>query len=269
MRRRDFAQGCLILPLDALKWTSCVSTRKSWLVPTQYLLGLFMIFLSGTVNELLQSQEGPQVVPLTAVFFMLAFLAATQVAARIFREPVTRAGAGFSQPRVHALLLPSGHCCRWLGPDHVVPGERGLRLYVQLCGPDGRILHGQRALPGSGVCRLLQQIPQGRAQGRGPRHPVGYGAPGAGQEPEGPALLTGFRSLLCLDFLFFWGMVFLVSTTLVAILKRENGEGRGNRRVQEETQGVMETYKLLFSIIKLPSVFTFCVLLLTAKVGRT
>lgn len=64
-------------------------------------------------------------------------------------------------------------------------------------------------------------------------------------------------------------MVFLVSTTLVAILKRENGEGRGNCRVHEETQGVMETYKLLFSIIKLPSVFTFCVLLLTAKVGRT
>lgn len=63
-------------------------------------------------------------------------------------------------------------------------------------------------------------------------------------------------------------MVFLVSTTLVAILKRENGEGRGNRRAPEETQGVMETYKLLLSIIKLPSVFTFCVLLLTAKVGR-
>lgn len=61
-------------------------------------------------------------------------------------------------------------------------------------------------------------------------------------------------------------MVFLVSTTLVAVLKKENGR-RGNRRVHEETQGVMETYKLLFSIIKLPSVFTFCVLLLTAKVG--
>lgn len=62
-------------------------------------------------------------------------------------------------------------------------------------------------------------------------------------------------------------MVFLVSTTLVAVLKRENGGGGGNRRAQEETQGVMETYKLLLSIIKLPSVFTFCLLLLTAKVG--
>lgn len=50
-------------------------------------------------------------------------------------------------------------------------------------------------------------------------------------------------------------------------MKRENDHGRGNRRVQqEETQGVMETYKLLFSIIKMPTVFTFCSLLLTAKV---
>lgn len=61
-------------------------------------------------------------------------------------------------------------------------------------------------------------------------------------------------------------MVFLVSTTLVAIIKKENEHGKGKRRVHEETQGVMETYKLLFSIIKMPTVFTFCVLLLTAKV---
>lgn len=68
------------------------------------------------------------------------------------------------------------------------------------------------------------------------------------------------------DFLFFWGIVFLVSTTLVAIFKRETLPSRGRRRVQEETQGVMETYKLLLSIIKMPTVFTFCALLLTAKV---
>lgn len=68
------------------KPTSCLPTRKSWLVPTQYLLGFFMLYLSGTVNVLLQSEGGPQVGPLTAVFFMLAFLAATQVAALIFMK---------------------------------------------------------------------------------------------------------------------------------------------------------------------------------------
>lgn len=68
------------------------------------------------------------------------------------------------------------------------------------------------------------------------------------------------------DFLFFWGIVFLVSTTLVAIIKRENNHGHERRRVHEETQGVMDTYRLLLSIIKMPTVFTFCGLLLTAKV---
>lgn len=59
----------------------------------------------------------------------------------------------------------------------------------------------------------------------------------------------------------------MVSTTLVAILKKENGKTRHTKKKpREETQGVMETYKLLFSIIKMPTVFTFCALLLTAKV---
>ncbi|CAF90657.1 unnamed protein product, partial [Tetraodon nigroviridis] len=239
--------------------------RKSWLVPSQYLLGLFMIFLSGTVDRLLEGGDGPQVVPLTAVFFMLAFLAATQVG---YRGASPRARHA-CPPDLCALPLPSGHRRGRLGPDHAVQGERGLRLHLQLRGPDGRILPGQRALPGAGVGGLLQQVPQGGAPGRGHRHPVGYGAPGAGQRaPGGTALLTVVSAVLSApDFLFFWGMVFLVSTTLVAILKRENAEGGGGRGVQEETQGVTETYKLLFSIIKLPSVFTFCVLLLTAKVG--
>ena len=73
-------------------------------------------------------------------------------------------------------------------------------------------------------------------------------------------------SFFCADFLFFWGIVFLVSTTLVAIMKKENEQGKGKKKVQEETQGVMATYKLLFNIIKMPTVFTFCALLLTAKV---
>lgn len=57
-------------------------------MPTQYLLGLFMLYLSMSVNSLLQSEGGPQVVTLTGVFFMLAFLAATQV-----KEPAAAASA--------------------------------------------------------------------------------------------------------------------------------------------------------------------------------
>lgn len=64
--------------MDTNQYVPCLG-RKSWLVPTQYLLGLFMLYLSMSVNSLLQSDGGPQVTTLTAVFFLLAFLAATQV----------------------------------------------------------------------------------------------------------------------------------------------------------------------------------------------
>ncbi|MGH0140292.1 UNVERIFIED_CONTAM: hypothetical protein FKN15_046073 [Acipenser sinensis] len=137
--------------------------RKSWLVPTQYLLGLFMLYLSYTVDSLLENdgQKGPDIVTLTAVFFLFEFLAATQD------------------------IAVDGWALTMLSRENV-------------------------------------------------------------------------------DFLFFWGIVFLVTTTLVAIVKKENCE---KSKPKEETQGVMETYKLLFSIIKLPTVWTFCVLLLTAKMG--
>lgn len=93
------------------------------------------------------------------------------------------------------------------------------------------------------------------------------GGGGGGRELTGPLLKPASALSSAPDFLFFWGVVFLVSTTLVAILKRESVQGGGPRRVHEEPQGVTETYRLLFSIIRLPSVFTFCLLLLTAKVG--
>ena len=69
--------------VDATYFTS-FGRRKSWLVPTQYLIGFFMFILSGYVGELLgddsgsSGAEGHGVRTLTVVFFMLNFLAATQ-----------------------------------------------------------------------------------------------------------------------------------------------------------------------------------------------
>lgn len=197
--------------VDAL-YFSRFGRRKSWLVPTQYLLGLFMLYLSVTVTSLLQSEKGPNVVMLTAVFFMLAFLAATQDIAvdgwaltMLSRENVGYASTCNSVGQTAGYFL-------------------GNVLFLALESPE--------------FCnKYLRLVPKD----------------------------TGIVTLP--DFLFFWGMVFLVSTTLVAIFKRENDRGRGRRNAPEETQGVTETYKLLFSIVKMPTVFTFCSLLLTAKIG--
>lgn len=75
-----FSLKLLWAPLVDSVYVKRFGRRKSWLIPTQYLLGLFMLGLSFTVDSLLQTSGpgGPSVISLTAVFFILAFLAATQ-----------------------------------------------------------------------------------------------------------------------------------------------------------------------------------------------
>ncbi|KAM4567136.1 acetyl-coenzyme A transporter 1 isoform 1-T4 [Odontesthes bonariensis] len=197
--------------VDAL-YFSRFGRRKSWLVPTQYLLGLFMLYLSVTVNSLLQSEGGPDIVTLTGVFFMLAFLAATQ----------DIAVDGW------ALTMLSRENVGYASTCNSVGQTAGYFL--------GNVLF--LALESADFCNKYLRI-----------------------EPKDSGIVT------LPDFLFFWGIVFLVSTTLVAIFKRENEHMKGRRRAPEETQSVMETYKLLFTIVKMPTVFTFCALLLTAKIG--
>ncbi|XP_072248829.1 acetyl-coenzyme A transporter 1 [Leuresthes tenuis] len=197
--------------VDAL-YFSRFGRRKSWLVPTQYLLGLFMLYLSVKVNSLLQSEGGPDIVTLTGVFFMLAFLAATQ----------DIAVDGW------ALTMLSRENVGYASTCNSVGQTAGYFL--------GNVLF--LALESADFCNKYLRI-----------------------EPKDSGIVT------LPDFLFFWGIVFLVSTTVVAIFKRENEHGKGKRRTPAETQSVMETYKLLFSIVKMPTVFTFCALLLTAKIG--
>ena len=78
---------------------------------------------------------------------------------------------------------------------------------------------------------------------------VGY----MGLESYGLVTLSGF--------LFFWSLVFVGATTLVALLKSEKED------VDEEDLGIVETYKTLYKICRLPLMAPFVAFLLTAKVG--
>lgn len=76
-----FSIKLLWAPLVDSLYLSSFGRRKSWLVPIQYLIGVFMIFLSYHVNSLIGSEksgDGVSVYFLTFIFFMLNFLAATQ-----------------------------------------------------------------------------------------------------------------------------------------------------------------------------------------------
>ncbi|XP_043926439.1 acetyl-coenzyme A transporter 1-like [Protopterus annectens] len=75
-----FSLKLLWAPLVDAVYIKGFGRRKSWLVPTQYILGFFMLYLSTKVDSLLGSNNNgsPDIVSLTAAFFMFEFLAATQ-----------------------------------------------------------------------------------------------------------------------------------------------------------------------------------------------
>merc|ERR1719476_1218598 len=66
-------------------------------------------------------------------------------------------------------------------------------------------------------------------------------------------------------FLQFWAIIFLITTTFVAIFKSEAGTGEVD--TEEPDLGVLQTYKLLFDILRLSVMPTAIALLLTCKVG--
>lgn len=68
-------------------------------------------------------------------------------------------------------------------------------------------------------------------------------------------------------FMFFWGIVFFVTTTVVMIFKKEKPDS--SLKHDETDLGIFGTYKLLKDIIFLPVVLTYVFNSLTSKVRTT
>lgn len=200
--------------VDSVYW-SWFGRRKSWLVPTQYLIGFFMILLSGSIQGLMgegsagEGTEGKSIniLLLTSVFFMLNFLAATQ----------DIAVDGW------ALTMLSKRNVGWVSTCNTVGQTAGFFL--------GNVVF--LALESADFCnKYLRTAPQS----------------------------TGVVTLA--DFLFFWGIIFFVSTTLVMVLKRE-----ADTAVHIDRQGVLVAYRQLWTIVQLPSILSLIFILLTLKMG--
>lgn len=74
-----FSLKLLWAPIVDACYSQRFGRRKSWLIPTQYLIGLFMLLLSTFVDQWLGDGDIPPNIPLlTVIFFALNFLAATQ-----------------------------------------------------------------------------------------------------------------------------------------------------------------------------------------------
>ncbi|XP_075977564.1 acetyl-coenzyme A transporter 1 [Anticarsia gemmatalis] len=77
---------------------------------------------------------------------------------------------------------------------------------------------------------------------------------------------TGLVTLA--SFLLFWGWIFIITTTLIAIFKHEaNDSPNSSENNVKGFKDVVNAYKQLYTIIKLPAVRTLALVLFTAKLG--
>lgn len=204
-----FSIKLLWAPLVDCIFSKKIGRRKTWLIPTQYLLGTFMIFLSHHVDNWIG--ETPNIELLTLTFFILNFLAATQ----------DIAVDGWALTMLKKDNRGHSSACNSVGQT------AGFFLSYVLF----------MALESSSFCNMyLRWEPK----------------------DEGIISLAGFLS--------FWGWLFLITTTLVAILKKEEEPKDGDREIIHNTD-INTAYKSLKEILGLKSVQILSVILLTSKIG--
>ncbi|KAK6026407.1 Acetyl-coenzyme A transporter 1 family protein, partial [Ostertagia ostertagi] len=191
-----FSMKLLWAPIvDSVYWRR-IGRRKSWMVPCQYLIGLFMLVLI--------SNAAPNVLFLMLIFLPLNFLAATQD------------------------IAVDGWALTILSRKNVG--------YASTCNAVGQTAG---YFLGNVVFLSLESADFANTFIRSADN----------QKPYGIIDLAGF--------VFFWGWVFIVSTTLVLIFKKEvdnsvaNSSGGGNDGEEELELGIVETYSVLWRILKL------------------
>nr|CAG4644720.1 EOG090X04K8 [Leptodora kindtii] len=208
-----FSLKLLWAPIVDSVYSTRMGRRKTWLVPVQYALGLFMLVLSSRVDHLLGSEESstPDIGQLTMVFFILNFLAATQ----------DIAVDGWALTMLKRQNVGYASTCNSVG--QTAGYFLGYVVFVALESPD--------------FCdKYLRTVP----------------------DTKGILTLSGF--------LYFWAIVFLITTTLVWFLKKEEDSCAGPDP-EEPNLNVVDTYKLLINIFKLPTIQSTVILLLTCKIG--
>lgn len=235
-----FSLKLLWAPIVDSLYSKQIGRRKSWLIPTQLGIGLFMLVLSHSVNSLLSndanSGEGPNIQLLTVIFIMLNFLAATQDIAvdgwaltMLSRRNVGYAStcntagqtAGFFIGNVIFLALESTDFCNKYLRTPENHSKEGIVTFEQF-------LHK------CGIAFIIITILV--------------------------ALLKKEQSIQNQS-----------SASSMKLMRRRSSsvEAEDLERSEMETEelNVKETYRLLYKIMKLPSFKLFAVILMTCKIG--
>ncbi|ENN71246.1 hypothetical protein HUJ04_007692 [Dendroctonus ponderosae] len=207
-----FSLKLLWAPLVDAIFSTRMGRRKTWLIPTQYLIGFFMLILSSHISQWLGSEHSlPNIEILTVLFFSLNFLAATQ----------DIAVDGWALTMLKKRNVGHASTCNSVGQSV------GFFLsYVVFM-----------ALESTSFCNnYLRSIPQ----------------------DEGIITLPGF--------FYFWGWFFIISTTLIGLLKREVEPHDPEHEIVHD-RDIKSAYICLKNILKLPSIQTLALVLLTCKIG--
>jgi len=183
--------------------------RKSWLIPTQYLIGGAMLLLSMYVTQWIGSEtDEPNVFVLTCLFFLINFMAATQ----------DIAVDGWALTMLKRCNVGHASTCNSVG--QTAGYFLGYVVFI--------------ALESTTFCNTYLRT-----------------------EPAEQGMIT------LAGFLKFWGVVFLITTTLVALFKHEREE----RKEDEHILDIKKSYVTLLQIIQMRPVQMLALILLTAKVA--
>ncbi|XP_033103886.1 acetyl-coenzyme A transporter 1-like [Anneissia japonica] len=188
-----------------------IGRRKSWLVPTQYLIGVLMLVIAWSVDDWLgekKSKIGPNLMAITFTFFWLKVLVATQ----------DIAVDGWALTMLSKRNVGYQSTCNTMGQRAGVFLGNAVFLALQSANFCNRYIRSQ---------------------------------------PSDTGILT-LSSLL-----FFWGCVFVVTTTFVLIFIHERNESGELGSIE----GVLGTYTQLLRIFKLRKIQEYAFLCITVKVG--
>lgn len=250
-----FSLKLLWAPLvDSIYWR-WMGRRKSWLVPVQFGIGLFMIALSGSVTELLADDpttgKKPNIQLLTFIFIMLNFLAATQDIAvdgwaltMLSRRNVGYAStcntvgqtAGFFIGNVIFLALESSDFSNKYLRSKENQSPLGVVTFEDFLYHNGVIFL---------VVTILVAIFKGENSSRS------VVVEDSDEDPEVTLRLTRRKK----------------SDTGVSSEPEEESDTTVSKEPVEKDLNVKETYSILYKIMKLPSLRLFALVLLTIKIG--
>eukprot|EP00118_Oscarella_pearsei_P021527 m.242197 g.242197 ORF g.242197 m.242197 type:complete len:518 (+) comp40215_c1_seq12:83-1636(+) len=205
-----FSMKLLWAPLVDAVYIKRMGRRKSWVIPTQYLIGVFMLTLSCYSDSLLADNESgskPNVKLLTAIFFALYFLTATQ----------DIAVDGWALTMLSKRNIGHQSTCNSSG--QTIGYFLGYVVFLALESPH--------------FCNTYIRS-----------EPREYGV----------VTLSGF---LC-----FWGIVFIVTTTLLWMFKREKPVPR-----EEESISAIAVYKQSLAMLKRPILQNYFIVVLTSRIG--